>query len=95
MRIVNTVPNVYVALVSLLAVGGGRRAVATALPTAAVALPWCACALLGYLPTVYLARLFPFHDVGVAAYWAFLVVVLDRARRAVPRASRAAVTSTR
>ena len=48
-----------------------------------------------YLPTVYLARLFPFQDVGVAAYWAFLAVVLDRARRAVPRRRRAAVTSTR
>ena len=30
-------------------------------------LPWCAAVLLAYLPIVYLARLFPFHDIGVAA----------------------------
>ncbi len=73
-RIVNPVPNVYVALVCLLAVGAVLVLWRTGLAWLRAALPWCAFALLGYLPVVYLARLFPFHDVGVGAYWAFLVV---------------------
>ena len=70
--IVNTVPNVYVALVSLLAIAA---VVALWRPRSRwlrASLPWCAYALLAYLPMVYLARLFPFQDWGAAAYWVFL-----------------------
>jgi hypothetical protein len=42
---------------------------------------WCAplvaagsIAILGYVASVYLARLFPFHRIGVVGYWAFLFV---------------------
>ena len=71
-RIVNTVPNVYVALVSLLAVAAVVVLWRPRYRYARAVLPWCACALLAYLPAVYLARVFPFHDVGIAAYWTFL-----------------------
>jgi hypothetical protein len=79
-QIVNTVPNLYVYLTLLLAAatvlvlwrrGRDERWVAWL----RALLPWAACAMLAYLPTVYVARLVPFHDVGVAAYWAFLVFV--------------------
>jgi hypothetical protein len=35
-------------------------------------LEFAALALLGLVPGVFLARLFPFHDLGVALYWMFL-----------------------
>ena len=35
-------------------------------------LEFAALALLGLVPGVFLARLFPFHDLGVALYWTFL-----------------------
>lgn len=34
-----------------------------------------ALCVLGFIPTVYLARLLPLHDAGFLAYWAFLVLV--------------------
>jgi hypothetical protein len=73
-RIVNSVPNVYVALVSLLAVAAAVVLWRPRYRLARAVLPWCACALLAYLPSVYLARLFPFHDIGIVAYWTFLVL---------------------
>ncbi|MBA2326549.1 MAG: hypothetical protein H0V95_07890 [Actinobacteria bacterium] len=39
------------------------------------ALRGTALALLGFLPAVYLARTLPFHDLGAALYWVFLVSV--------------------
>jgi hypothetical protein len=88
-QIVNTVPNVFVYLTLVLAAAtvlvlwlGGRGAGAAAaageqrwIGWLRAALPWAACMMLAYLPTVYLARLVPFHDVGVGAYWTFLVLV--------------------
>ena len=75
-QIVNTVPNVFVWLTLVLAGAtvlvlwrGDRRWTAWL----RAVLPWAACMMLAYLPMVYLARLIPFHDAGVAAYWAFLV----------------------
>ncbi len=38
-------------------------------------LPWLALATLGYVAAVYLARLFPFHRLGLVAFWGFLAVV--------------------
>jgi hypothetical protein len=38
-------------------------------------LPWLALATLGYIAAVYLARLVPFHRLGLAPYWAFLATV--------------------
>jgi hypothetical protein len=73
-RIVNAVPNVYVALVSLLAVAAVVALWRPRYRRLRFALPWCALVLLAYLPAVYLARVFPFQDIGVAAYWAFLAV---------------------
>ena len=73
-RIVNAVPNVFVALVSLLAVAAVVALWRPRYRRLRLALPWCASALLAYLPTVYLARLIPFQDVGVAAYWVFLAL---------------------
>lgn len=32
-------------------------------------------AALGYLPALYLTRLFPLHDAGIVTYWAFVAVV--------------------
>jgi hypothetical protein len=43
--------------------------------TAAPALEFGALVLLGLIPAVFLARLVPFHDAGVALYWFFLVAV--------------------
>ena len=34
----------------------------------------CSIAVLGYVASVYLARLFPFHRIGALGYWAFLFV---------------------
>ena len=70
--IVNTVPNVYVALVSLLAIAAVVALWRPRSRRLRASLPWCAYALLAYLPMVYLARLFPFQDWGAAAYWVFL-----------------------
>ncbi|HUF83983.1 MAG TPA: hypothetical protein VMQ81_05250 [Acidimicrobiia bacterium] len=42
--------------------------------TTAQALELGALALLGLIPAVFLARLVPFHDIGAAGYWLFLVV---------------------
>jgi hypothetical protein len=87
-RIVNTVPNVWVLLASLFAV---MSAVALARPRMVRTrslLPWCASALLAYLPIVYLARLFPFHEIGIVAYWSFVVlgaIALGSAVRVVAR----------
>ncbi len=73
----NTVPNVFVWLTLVLAgatvlvLWRGDRRWAGWLRAV---LPWAACMMLAYLPMVYLARLIPFHDAGVAAYWAFLVL---------------------
>jgi hypothetical protein len=39
------------------------------------ALTVSALAVLAALPAVYLARLFPLHDLSVSAYWAFVVAV--------------------
>jgi hypothetical protein len=89
-RIVNAVPNLYIALVSLLAAAAVLVLWRRGLAWLRVALPWCALALLAYLPAVYLARLFPFHDIGVGAYWAFLVlgsIVLGVAYRVVGRST--------
>jgi hypothetical protein len=38
-------------------------------------LPWLALATLGYVAAVYLARLLPFHRLGIVAFWGFLVAV--------------------
>ena len=38
-------------------------------------IPTAACALIAYVPTVFLARLLPFHDYGVVPYVVFLVAV--------------------
>ena len=84
-RIVNAVPNVYVALVSLLAVAAVVALWRPRYRRLRIALPWCASALLAYLPTVYLARLFPFQDVGGGRVLGVPRAVLHRARRAVPR----------
>jgi hypothetical protein len=73
-RIVNAVPNLYVALVSLLAAAAVLVLWRHGLRWLRVALPWCAYVLLAYLPAVYLARLVPFHEIGVGAYWAVLVL---------------------
>ena len=56
------------AVVSVIAARGGRR-------QGMRALPWLALATLGYVAAVYLARLLPFHRIGLVAYWAFLAVV--------------------
>ncbi|HEY7106801.1 MAG TPA: hypothetical protein VH986_10385 [Acidimicrobiia bacterium] len=77
-RIVNAVPNVFVWLTMVLAaatvlvlwrpdLGAWSQALRRVLP-------WVACMLLAYLSAVYLARIVPFHDIGVAAYWLFLVL---------------------
>ncbi|HEX6310359.1 MAG TPA: hypothetical protein VF152_01890 [Acidimicrobiia bacterium] len=52
----------------LLVVRPGRRDLARALFAGAIV-------ALAYLPAVWLARLFPFHDWGVVAYFAFLLGV--------------------
>ncbi|MGH9033234.1 MAG: hypothetical protein ACRDZV_14000, partial [Acidimicrobiia bacterium] len=39
------------------------------------ALRFAALAVLGWIPAIYLARLVPFHDIGVVAYWLFLAFV--------------------
>ncbi len=39
------------------------------------ALPCLALATLGYIAAVYLARLLPFHRLGLVAFWSFLVAV--------------------
>jgi len=41
----------------------------------ATALTWFALSMLGLVTTVYLARLVPFHEIGLAAYFGFLAVV--------------------
>ena len=38
-------------------------------------LPWLALGTLGFVAAVYLARLVPFHHLGLAAFWAFLAAV--------------------
>ena len=93
-RIVNAVPNVYVALVSLLAVAAVVALWRPRYRRLRIALPWCALVLLAYLPTVYLARLFPFQDVGVAAYWASSRCAPSRSA-CCTASSPAAVISTR
>jgi hypothetical protein len=57
-----------VAVVGALGTSGARR-------RSTRAVPWLALSTLGYVAAVYLARLLPFHRVGVAAYWAFLAAV--------------------
>ncbi|MEX1007259.1 MAG: hypothetical protein WD271_05380 [Acidimicrobiia bacterium] len=87
-RIVNPVPNVFIGLAAALAVATVLALWRPGLRRLRVVLPVCACVVLAYLPAVYLARLFPFHDVGAAAYWLFLLVgsiALGVSYRAVAR----------
>ena len=62
-----------VLLVGLLAYASGRRRPGRA-ATQRI-LGRAALFVLAFLPTTFLARLLPFHDLGIVAYWAFLVVV--------------------
>jgi hypothetical protein len=51
-------------------------------------LGFAALALLGWIPSIYLARLIPFHEMGAVAYWLFLVLAsltLAAAYRAIGR----------
>jgi len=72
-RIASSVPNLYVWLTSLLVVATLVVFWRPRYRMLRAVLPWAAFALLGYLATVYLARLFPFHDVGILAYWLFVI----------------------
>ena len=56
------------AVVGVVSARGGRR-------RGLRILPWLALATLGYVAAVYLARLVPFHRVGLAAFWGFLAMV--------------------
>jgi hypothetical protein len=73
-EIVNPVAIAFIVLVTAvvvaaaLALGGAGRGRARA------AARLLAAAALAYLPSVYLARLLPLHDAGVAAYGAFVAV---------------------
>ncbi|HEY3671508.1 MAG TPA: hypothetical protein VGN51_11285 [Acidimicrobiia bacterium] len=72
-RIVNTVPNVWILLASLFAAVSAIALARPGMVRTRSRLPWCASALLAYVPIVYLARLFPFHDIGLVGYWLFVV----------------------
>lgn len=87
-RIVNAVPSVFVDLVMALAAATILVLARPGLRRLRVALPTCACIVLAYLPMVYLTRLVPFHDLGVSAYWLFLLsgsVALGLSYRVVAR----------
>jgi hypothetical protein len=59
--------TILLALFALVAFVRYRRALTT--------VQIVALSLLGFLPATYLAGLFPFHDWGAIAYWAFILVV--------------------
>ena len=75
-------------LLALVAVLIGLALVALARPASVwpgVA-SWWSAVTLAFLPTVYLARLIPFHEIGVAAYWGWIAlasVALAAVARAV------------
>jgi len=87
-RIHTPVAALFVAFQFLLILGAvlaltrvGRLRVSPILPT-------FVSVLLAYIPAVYLARLFPLHDAGIVAYYAFIVgaaIVLGLAARWIGR----------
>jgi hypothetical protein len=63
-------------LLALVAVLVGLALLALARPDSAwpVLASWWSAVTLAFLPTVYLARLFPFHEIGVTAYWGWIAL---------------------
>jgi hypothetical protein len=59
---------VCAAVVAVVSIRRGR-------PRGVQLLPWLALATLGYVAAVYLARLLPFHRLGIVPFWTFLAVV--------------------
>src|SRR5262249_4521746 len=75
--ILTPVAIVFTVLVAalLLAAVAGIVSAHRGRPRGVQLLPWLALATLGYIAAVYLARLLPFHRLGLVAFWAFLAVV--------------------
>jgi hypothetical protein len=82
------VATVFIALFTAVVVAATLVLTGVVQGRARAVAPLLAAAALAYLPSVYLARIFPLHDAGLAAYWAFLAtctIVLALAARALSR----------